>query len=260
LLSLFVQVFEFPEMFHPRLFLGSHFQFFLDCFGDELAQGDTALRGRGLGAAEQEIGDFESRLHRPILPYLWVRHAVGPQRLKPVILWIVAARLKPRPFKAGSDRGDFKGGGQECPPYTVVPDGSVGLRVRSTTGFGDGEVVAVVVIGFAIEVGVGAGNDFVVLRAGRRGNAGRDQRLFSGVHRFVQQAVGGSGRGGKDSEGHAVGIGDADVIGDHGTVIRNRQPTELHGSGEKEAGAPGGAAVQRTAESDFEFTGAAGAI
>jgi hypothetical protein len=30
------------------------------------------LGGGGFCAAEQEIWDFEGRLHRPILPYLWV--------------------------------------------------------------------------------------------------------------------------------------------------------------------------------------------
>src|ERR1700680_136566 len=45
LLSLLMQVFELSEMFHPRLFLGGSFQFLLERLGDELAQGNTALRG-----------------------------------------------------------------------------------------------------------------------------------------------------------------------------------------------------------------------
>jgi hypothetical protein len=73
LLALLMQVFEASDMLHPGLFLGCSFQFFLDRLGDELAQGNTALGGGGLCAAEQEIGDFEGRLHVSILPYLWVR-------------------------------------------------------------------------------------------------------------------------------------------------------------------------------------------
>src|ERR1017187_722572 len=45
LLSLLMQVFELSEMFHPRLFLGGGFQFLLERLGDELAQGNTELRG-----------------------------------------------------------------------------------------------------------------------------------------------------------------------------------------------------------------------
>jgi hypothetical protein len=30
------------------------------------------LGGGGFCAAEQEIGNFEGRLHVPILPYLWI--------------------------------------------------------------------------------------------------------------------------------------------------------------------------------------------
>lgn len=44
-LSFLMQVFELAEMLHPGLFLGGYFQFFLDCLGDELAQGNTALGG-----------------------------------------------------------------------------------------------------------------------------------------------------------------------------------------------------------------------
>jgi len=73
LLALLMQVFELSDMLHPRLFLGCSFQFFLDRLSDELAQRDTALGGGGFRAAKQEIGDFEGRLHGPILPYLWVK-------------------------------------------------------------------------------------------------------------------------------------------------------------------------------------------
>src|SRR5579862_8850758 len=78
LLSLLMQVFEPSDVLHPGPFLGGSFQFLLDRLGDELAQGNTALGGGGFCAAEQEIGDFESRLHVPILPYLWVQYEKVP--------------------------------------------------------------------------------------------------------------------------------------------------------------------------------------
>jgi len=72
LLSFPAKVFEFSEMFHPGPLLGSDLQFFLNRLGDELAQ-RNAFRRQRLGPAEQEISDFESRLHLPILPYLWAQ-------------------------------------------------------------------------------------------------------------------------------------------------------------------------------------------
>jgi hypothetical protein len=72
LLTVFMKVFEASDMLHPGLFLGCSSQFFLDRLSDQLAQGNAALGGSGFCAAEQEIGDFEGRLHGPILPYLWV--------------------------------------------------------------------------------------------------------------------------------------------------------------------------------------------
>src|SRR5437763_13451912 len=68
--SLFPKVFEFPEMFHPWLLLRCCFQFLLDCLRDELAQRNASFSANGLGTAEQEIGNFEGCLHRPILPYV----------------------------------------------------------------------------------------------------------------------------------------------------------------------------------------------
>jgi hypothetical protein len=75
--ALLVQVFEPSDMLHPGLFLGCSSQFFLDRLRDELAQRNTALGGGGFCAAEEKIGDFEGRLHAPILPYLWVKVANG---------------------------------------------------------------------------------------------------------------------------------------------------------------------------------------
>src|SRR3984885_7163879 len=43
--SLLMQVFELPHVLHPGFFLGGNFQFLLDRFGDELAQGNSALGG-----------------------------------------------------------------------------------------------------------------------------------------------------------------------------------------------------------------------
>ena len=57
-----MEVFELSEMLHPGFFLRCHFQFFLDCLGDELAQGNAALSGGGLGTVRgylesEELGD-----------------------------------------------------------------------------------------------------------------------------------------------------------------------------------------------------------
>src|SRR5579863_4541660 len=70
LASFLAEMFELSQMFHPGLFLGRGPQFLLDSFGDQLPQGDPAFGGRRLGAAEQEVGDFQGCFHTPILPYL----------------------------------------------------------------------------------------------------------------------------------------------------------------------------------------------
>jgi len=77
LLSLFVQVLELSEMFHPGLVLSGYLQFFLDGFSDKLAQGNTTLSGDRLGPAEEEVGNFEGGFHEPILPYLWETGLTG---------------------------------------------------------------------------------------------------------------------------------------------------------------------------------------
>jgi len=57
---------------HPRFFFRCWGrQFFLDGFGNELAQGDSSLRRFGFGLAKNRIRDFESRLHNSSIPYLW---------------------------------------------------------------------------------------------------------------------------------------------------------------------------------------------
>jgi hypothetical protein len=71
LLSLFAQVFELSEMLHPRSFPRGRFQFLLHRFGDQLSKGDAPFGSGRLGAPKQEIGNFKSSLHNPILPYLW---------------------------------------------------------------------------------------------------------------------------------------------------------------------------------------------
>jgi hypothetical protein len=68
-----MEVLELSQMLHPGLFLGIGPQFFLNRLGDELAQGNASFGGHRLGAAEQEIGNLEGRLHIPILPYLWAK-------------------------------------------------------------------------------------------------------------------------------------------------------------------------------------------
>jgi hypothetical protein len=66
-----VQVFELPEMLHPRSFPRGGFQFLLHRFGDQLSKRNAPFGSYRLRAAKQEIGDFKSGLHNPILPYLW---------------------------------------------------------------------------------------------------------------------------------------------------------------------------------------------
>lgn len=50
--SLFMQMFEFSEMFHPGLFLRCCFEFLLDRLCDELAQRNTSFSGNRLCAAK----------------------------------------------------------------------------------------------------------------------------------------------------------------------------------------------------------------
>jgi len=71
-LSFFVQVLELSQVLHPGFFLRGGFQFFLNCLGDELAQGNPAFGGGGFCTSKQEVGNFEGCLQVPILPYLWV--------------------------------------------------------------------------------------------------------------------------------------------------------------------------------------------
>jgi hypothetical protein len=60
---------------HPRFFAGGGFQFFLDCLGDELSQGDAALGRYGFGAAEEEIRDFQRCFHSD--PYYHIYGNMG---------------------------------------------------------------------------------------------------------------------------------------------------------------------------------------
>ena len=49
-------------------------------------------------------------------------------------------------------------------------------------------------------------------------------------HGFVEQATRGSGRDGKDREGVAIGEGGRDVITNHTSLRRVRQPGQIHWS------------------------------
>jgi len=86
LLSLSAEVLELAQMFRPGFFLRRDSQLFLDSLCDELAQRNPALGSHRFGPAEEKIRDFESRLHCPILPYLWEAFLEDPEagsRLRP---------------------------------------------------------------------------------------------------------------------------------------------------------------------------------
>src|ERR1022692_2517892 len=127
--------------------------------------------------------------------------------------------------------------------------------IRNPTRARDFSLPLVVVVVVHLVIGLRTRHRFIRKPAKSRSAPRRRQRRLRRVHGFCQRGPLVRLRRREHAEGIAVHIRNANVVGYHRSVVRDRQPRQFHGTGYFYSRRPGCAPIGRGHETHFQLAG-----